>query len=256
MKIKQIRNATLRVDFGHVRFLIDPYLAGKESSPGFWGTLNSHLRSPRVDLKTPMAEILDVDAVIVTHTHPDHLDEAAVELIPKHLPLFAQNEKDAEIIRSAGFEDVRLLSPQSSFNGVSLIKTAGQHGTDSAYAMMGEHLGDVCGVVFQHPDEKTLYIAGDTIWNEHVKTSLAIHQPDVVILNAGDAQVPGIGSITMGCEDVRKVYQAAPQAMLIASHMEAVNHATLSRTELRTFAAKAGMADQLFVPEDDEALTF
>jgi L-ascorbate metabolism protein UlaG (beta-lactamase superfamily) len=42
-------------------------------------------------LKTPIDEILDVNAVIVTHTHPDHWDDAAISLVPKHLPLFAQN---------------------------------------------------------------------------------------------------------------------------------------------------------------------
>jgi L-ascorbate metabolism protein UlaG (beta-lactamase superfamily) len=42
-----------------------------------------------------MDEILDVDAVIVTHIHPDHWDEAAINLVPKDMLIFAQNEKDA-----------------------------------------------------------------------------------------------------------------------------------------------------------------
>jgi L-ascorbate metabolism protein UlaG (beta-lactamase superfamily) len=87
MKFKQIRNATLRLDFGGVKFLIDPYLAEKDAYPGFEDTLNSHIRSPRLPLRTPMDDILGVDAVIVTHTHADHWDEAAVKLVPKHLPL-------------------------------------------------------------------------------------------------------------------------------------------------------------------------
>jgi L-ascorbate metabolism protein UlaG (beta-lactamase superfamily) len=120
----------------------------------------------------------------------------------------------------------------------------------------GELLGEVCGVVFKHPDEKVLYLAGDTIWNDHVKTSLAAHNPDVVVLNAGDAQVPGLGSIIMNAEDVRKVYDAAPRATLIASHMEAVNHSVLTRAELRVFSEKTGMTDRLLVPEDDEAYAF
>ncbi|HWL72108.1 MAG TPA: MBL fold metallo-hydrolase [Geminicoccus sp.] len=256
MKIKQIRNATLRLDFGGVKFLIDPYLAEKDAYPGFEGTLNSHIRSPRLPLRTPMDDILGVDAVIVTHTHADHWDEAAVKLVPKHLPLFAQHEKDAELIHSQGFRDVRILTEDTAFSGVSLIKTPGQHGSDQALAVAGELLGEVCGVVFKHPDEKVLYLAGDTIWNAHVKTSLAAHNPDVVVLNAGDAQVPGLGSIIMNAEDVRKVYDAAPRATLIASHMEAVNHSALTRAELRVFSEKTGMTDRLLVPEDDEAYAF
>src|SRR5690606_31525939 len=47
----------------------------------------------------PIADIIDVDAVIVTHLHPDHWDQAAREALPKDLSVFAQNDIDAEVIR-------------------------------------------------------------------------------------------------------------------------------------------------------------
>lgn len=255
MKIKQVRNATLRVDFGGTRFLIDPYLAEKDAYPGFEGTVNSHIRNPRAELVTPMEEILDVDAVIVTHTHPDHWDEAAIRLVPKHLPLFTQHEDDAELIRSQGFSDVRLLGEETTFNGVKLVKTSGLHGSEQAVAAAHEILGDVSGVVFTHPDEKTLYVAGDTVWNDDVRANLATYVPDVVVLNAGDAQVPGLGSIIMGTADVKAVYDAAPGAVVIASHMEAVNHSVLTRQDLLAFAEANGITGRLRVPADDEAYT-
>jgi L-ascorbate metabolism protein UlaG (beta-lactamase superfamily) len=193
--------------------------------------------------------------VIVTHTHHDHWDDAAISRVPKHLPLFAQHDADAELIRSQGFTGVSILSKDTVFNGISLVKTPGQHGTDEAYAVARQIMGEVCGIVFRHMDEKTLYVAGDTIWNDYVRSSLVQHKPDVVVLNAGDAQVPGLGSIIMGREDVRKVHDAAPLATLITSHMEAVNHCVLSRAELRDFADKNGMSQRLLVPEDDEYYT-
>ena len=122
-----------------------------------------------------MDEILSVDAVIVTHTHPDHWDEAAVSRVPKHLPLFDQHEGDAELMRSQGCIDVRILSNDTTFNGVSLVKTPGQHGTDEAYAVAGQLMREVRVIVFRHADEKTLYVAGDTIWNDYVLSSLAQH---------------------------------------------------------------------------------
>jgi L-ascorbate metabolism protein UlaG (beta-lactamase superfamily) len=256
MKIKQVRNATLLIEFGGTKFLVDPYLAEKGAYPGFEGTLNSHLNNPLVELQTPMDEILSVDAVIVTHTHPDHWDEAAVSLVPKSLTIFAQHQQDADLIRSSGFTDVRILTEDTKFGGVSLIKTPGQHGSDEALAAIPEIIGQVCGVVFKHPEEKTLYLAGDTVWNQFVQDNLASFTPDIVILNAGDAQVPGLGSIIMGTEDVKKVYDTAPNATLIASHMEAVNHSALTRQELREFAAETGMTDRLLIPEDNEAYSF
>ncbi|POG21683.1 hypothetical protein C2855_18920 [Aeromonas bestiarum] len=255
MQITQVRNATLLIDYAGTRFLIDPMLAAKGTLPAFAGTANSHLRNPLVELPLPLAEILDVDAVIVTHDHLDHWDPVAQQQLPKHLPLFVQHQKDADTICASGFKDVRLLSEQAEFAGIRLQQTEGQHGNDQVMAVLAERLGEVCGVVFSHPQEKTLYLAGDTVWNEMVAQSLRQHGPEVIILNCGDAQVPGLGSIIMGKEDVRAVYQAAPQATLIASHMEAVNHAVLSRKELRDYLAEHDMADRVRVPEDGDTLS-
>lgn len=256
MQVRQIRNATLRIDYGGQRFLIDPYLAAKDTYPGFEGTMNSHIRNPLVELATPMSEILDVDAVIVTHSHPDHWDEAAVALVPKHLPLFARDEADAELFRSQGFADVRNLADEPGFKNVSLTRTAGQHGSDATMAAAGEVLGEVCGVLFTAEGEKTLYLAGDTVWNASVEEVLADARPDIIILNAGDAQIPGLDPIIMGKEDVKRAHDAAPFATVIASHLEAVNHAVLTRAELNAFVAEHDLADRVLVPADGEAYSF
>jgi L-ascorbate metabolism protein UlaG (beta-lactamase superfamily) len=255
MKITQVRNATLRIEFGGVRFLIDPMLGEKGAYPAFKGTENSHLGNPTVPLPLPLDAILDVDAVIVTHTHIDHWDEAAARAVPKALPLLAQHEGDAELIRKAGFSDVRLLDEEAWFRGVGLAKTGGQHGSDAAYEAIGDRLGKVCGVVLRHPREKTLYLAGDTVWNAQVEEAIALHRPDVIVLNCGDAQIIGLGSIIMGASDVLAVHHAAPEATLIASHMEAANHCMLTRAELRRFAERERFAAYLHVPQDGETVT-
>lgn len=256
MKITQIRNATLRIDYGGARFLIDPMLGDEGAYPPFAGTRNQHLRNPLVPLVTPMSENLDADAVIVTHLHADHWDEAAARLIDKAVPIFTQNASDAARITAAGFNKTRLLGADSEFTGVSLIKTGGQHGSDEAIQKLGDRLGEVCGVVFRHANEKTLYLAGDTIWNRHVEDALDTHQPALVILNAGAAVIDAVGPIIMGKDDVLQVHRAAPHARIIASHMEALNHCTLSRDELRDFASMKGFIGMLDIPEDGETLMF
>jgi len=42
----------------------------------------------------------------------------------------------------------------------------------------------------------------------------------------------------MGAEDVLKVHKTLPETQLMATHMEAVNHAYLTRKELKNFAIK------------------
>jgi L-ascorbate metabolism protein UlaG (beta-lactamase superfamily) len=256
MHVQQIRNATLVIDYAGKRLLIDPMLAEQGAYPGFAGTANSHLANPLVGLPLPLAELLRVDAVIVTHLHADHWDEAARRLVPRGLPVFAQNDADAAALRADGFADVRVLEAETFFEGIVLRKTQGQHGSDGVMAVIGERMGEVCGIVFSHSDEPSLYLAGDTVWNRYVADSLAAHRPDVVVLNCGDAQVPGLGAIIMDQHDLARVAQAAPQATILASHLEAVNHCMLSRAALRAFLDEQGLRARVRVPEDGETCVF
>lgn len=258
MKLTQIRNATLRLDYAGSRFLIDPVLADKQAWPGFPGTARSHLRNPLVELPVAIDELLKVDAVIVTHTHLDHWDEAAQHAIPNDMPIFVQHENDAALIRSQGFTEVRVLQDENSFAGITIIKTDGQHGSDEAYANpeMAAMLGDACGLVLRHNSEKTLYIAGDTIWVKPYVDTLQTWQPDVVVLNAGFAQVDGYGAIIMGKEDFLRTHQVLPHATIVASHLEAINHCVLTRTEIREYAHQQGIEQSVRIPEDGETLVF
>lgn len=257
MKVRQIRNATLTIEFAGTTFLVDPMLSEKGGWPGFEGTMNSHEANPTVDLRVPMKELLDVDAVIVSHTHADHWDDAAKAVIPKNIVHFAQNEQDAQLIRDAGFRDVRVLDTATEFAGITLIKTPGQHGRGQVLeGMIGEALGKVTGIIFKHPNERTLYIAGDTVWYEGVAESLKKHDPDVVVVNSGDAKLLTSDSIIMGKQDVFEVCAAAPRATVIASHMEAVNHVTLSRADLRAFLAEKGLSNRVRIPVDGESYRF
>ena len=110
IKFEHIRNATSKITYKGITFLIDPMLAPKDAYPGFEGTYNNHLRFPLVDLPNSIMEILkDVDAIIVTHTHLDHWDNYAVENIKKDIPIFVQNKKDYNIIKEQGFKNIFIL---------------------------------------------------------------------------------------------------------------------------------------------------
>ncbi|MFP3323277.1 MBL fold metallo-hydrolase [Planococcus sp. SIMBA_160] len=253
MKIQHIRNATSRIQYAGKQFLVDPFLGDQASYPPFPNSARQDRQNPLEKLPVPVQQLLEgIDAVIITHLHLDHYDEAAKQLLPKQLPVFCQNEEDAQVLRNDGFTQVTILAEDTSFEGVRLIKTQGQHGRGDILNMTGL----VCGVVFQHEDEQTLYVAGDTVWYEGVQQAIEDHQPGIIILNAGDNQFNEGGSLVMGKEDVKKTHEAAPQATLIAVHMEAVNHWALSREELNNFAAEQGFSAKLHVPFDGEAFNF
>jgi|TARA_R110001583_G_C5656635_1_gene409278 L-ascorbate metabolism protein UlaG (beta-lactamase superfamily) len=260
-QIQQIRNATIKVTYGETTFLIDPMLAEQGAYPGFPNTYRSELRNPLVGLPMAAEDVIEgADAVIVTHTHLDHWDDAAQKLLPKELPLFVQNVADAEMIRSQGFQDVRILDGQAEFGGVTLHKTGGQHGSDTLYAIpeLAKALGEVMGVVFEAEGREITYVVGDTVWRDEVVQSLERFQPDVVVLNAGAAEFTGFEGdpIIMGKEDTLRVHRVLPDADIVAVHMDAVNHMTLSREELAEFVENEGIAHQVLIPADGESLSF
>jgi len=253
MNIQQIRNATLVVNYTGKKFLIDPFLADKGTYPPFLPSLRQDQFNPLVNLPTSIDHIINnVDAVIITHLHLDHFDEVAKAVLPKDIKMFVQNEQDATVVRNAGFQNVEVLQENTVFEGIKLTKTKGEHGRGEIL----KRTGLVCGVVFEHANEKTLYVAGDTVWYEAIQEVIETHKPEIIVVNGGDNQFLQGGSLVMGKGDIYEVYKAAPNATIISVHMEAVNHWTLSREELKSFINEKGISSNVLVPDDGESYSF
>ncbi|KAB2494282.1 MBL fold metallo-hydrolase [Priestia endophytica] len=257
MNIQQIRNATLTVEYGGQKFLVDPMLSKKGEFDPFLPAERDD-RNPIVELPMPVDEVLDgVDAVIITHTHEDHFDQAAKDQLPKDIKMFMQDEQDAKLAKESGFTNVEVMEEEVGidFNGVELTEVDGRHG----YGETAKLMGNVMGIVFEHPEEKTVYLAGDTVWYDKVQENIDTYKPEVILLNGGENQFTEGGPtrpLIMGKEDIYKVYKAAPEADIIVSHMEAVNHWGLSRKELKNFINEKGIESNVLVPDDGESYSF
>ncbi|AEH36838.1 MBL fold metallo-hydrolase [Halopiger xanaduensis] len=232
--VRLVRHATVLVTIGDTTFLVDPMFASPGENPPVPNSPN--------DRENPLVPMPDVDrshdAVVVTHRHTDHFDEAAKDELEADVPLFCQPE-EADEFAEEGFTDVRPVDDEVSFDGVTVRRTPGQHG----YGQLAEEMGPVSGFVFE--GDETLYLAGDTIWYEPVEETLEEYDPEVVVLNGGEAQFEQGEPITMGVEDVAAVREATDATVAVV-HMEAINHCLLSRDELRS------ETDGVLVPEDGE----
>ena len=74
MRLTLVRNATLIVELGGKRVLVDPALDDAGARPPIENTANP-VPNPTVPLPMPAEDaVAGIDAVIVTHRHRDHLD--------------------------------------------------------------------------------------------------------------------------------------------------------------------------------------
>jgi L-ascorbate metabolism protein UlaG (beta-lactamase superfamily) len=235
MKLTLVRSATVLLELRGRRILVDPMLDDAGTRPPVEQTANP-VRNPTVPLPFPAEEaVRGLDAVIVTHRHRDHLDGRAEALLPRDVPVFCQPE-DGDALRDLGL-DARPVAGRLDWRGLTIARTPARHGS----GRMAELLGPVSGFVL---DE--LYLAGDTVWYDGVEQAIEQHAPRVAVVNAGGAEFLEGGPIVMGIDDVREVAARVP--VVVAVHLEALNHCFLTRAALRE--AVPGV----LVPEDGETL--
>src|SRR5947208_15602527 len=136
MKLRLLRNATLKLEIIGRTVLVDPFFAPKGSRPSFTG----RAPNPLVELPASPEEILDrVELFIVSHLHADHFDPVAQSLVPKHLPLICQ-PGDEDKIRSYGFSGVTPLA-DTNWHGIRLQRREGSHGLGPVVQKMGSVMG-------------------------------------------------------------------------------------------------------------------
>lgn len=138
-----------------------------------------------------------------------------------------------------------------SWEGIIIDRVKCHHGG----LLLRHIMGSVSGFVIKCSGEPSLYIAGDTIWCSHVKNALLKYNPEIIMLNAGAAQLPIGRSITMGTSDILEVCKSAPNSRVIAVHMDSINHCLLSRLELQEYLKMMPLL-KLSIPDDGELLEF
>ena len=249
MKIQLIRNATMKLTYAGRTILTDPMLSPKDAIEPFAGIA----RNPTIELPLPIEEIIKgVEGVIVSHIHQDHYDKTAGTALPKEIPVFCQ-PGDKEKMAEEGFENIMPVEASHTWEGIILTRTGGKHGSGKIL----EFMGNVSGFVLQAHGEPTVYWVGDSIWCDDVENAIKTFAPDIIITHSGGATIPGHDPIIMDDGQTLMTINAAQKAVVVAIHMEALDHCGVTRGALREMADKADIStSQLMIPKDGEIIAF
>ncbi|MDO3408468.1 MBL fold metallo-hydrolase [Saccharibacillus sp. CPCC 101409] len=255
MQLQLIRNATLRLRYGGLTWIVDPALSPQGHNPPVRNTPNDR-RNPLAPLPVDTESLSSPDAVLLTHLHLDHWDDAGAQnlltgRLGGEVPLFCQ-PGDEERIGEKGFTRIYPVESELTHAGVTISRTSGRHGTGE----IGRAMGRVSGFVLRAPGEPTLYIAGDTIWCDEVEDALDRYRPDVTVINSGGARFNEGDPITMTPEDAAAVCRYAPDTQVVAVHLEAINHCLTTRADLADGLRKQGLEARVLIPADGETLDF
>ncbi len=256
MKIQQIRNATIILELGANRVLVDPMLARKGALPSL-RVFRRRQRNPTVDLPEGTLESLEsITHCLITHCqrgHFDHLDRAGTRwLRERQIPVIC-TPHDAAYLAKLGLNVQPLPEghedPKPFLGGV--IRTVRCTHGEGVVGRLMEH---GVGYLIELPGEPSLYLAGDTILTSKVSDFVLQHQPQASVVPAGGARFDVGGDVIMGLTDVLE-FTRLSRGIVIANHLEAINHCPVTRKELASAALEAGVASRLQIPCDGEVVT-
>ncbi len=249
MQLQLIRSATMRFNYNLCHFLTDPYLSPRHALPSYTGKSPN----PLVDLPVSTEAVLrGIEMTIISHLHSDHFDPLGAELLSKDLPILCQ-PGDVERLAAKGFTNLHPVEDSLEWQGITFTRIPGRHGTGSVLDQMGH----TSGFVFQTPHEPTVYWVGDSNWYETVAEAISRFDPDIIITHSNGAVWGEHVQIVMDEAQTLALCEAAPRSTVVAVHMEALDHGTVSRAQLRQAADARGIGpERLLIPNDGEKLAF
>ena len=260
MKITQIRNATilleLESDGQSVGILVDPMLSSLGALPSLRFLGGKRRRNPIVDLPQEWGALSKrVTHALITHCqrgHFDHLDGPGKRFLREaEVSVFCM-PRDADYLKNRGLRTQVLLGMKTQpFLHGRITPVPCVHGS----GVVGRFMEHGVGYLIEFPKEPSIYLAGDTLLTADVRRVLVEEKPDVAVLPAGGARFDVGSEILMDGADVLAACSLT-KGVVIANHLEAVDHCPTNRNSLRSDAVRAGLGDRLLVPRDGETLEF
>ena len=252
MKITQIRNATIIIETNGHRILVDPMLARKAALPKL-RYYKSNRRNPLVDLPDEFTrQENDIGYALITHCqkgHFDHLDRAGVRWLRNNEITTFCTKRDHAYLSKKGINTHALEEKTSPFFEGSITQVPATHTTGWLTPFM-EH---GTGYFIQLPDEPSLYLMGDTILTNDIRQFVLRYQPDYMVAPTGKAQFDIGAPLLLSEEEIIELAELS-NGVIIANHMEALDHCRVSRTDLARLLAQNNLTSRFIIPVDGETV--
>lgn len=259
LKIQHIRNATVIVTYQKkdITILVDPILADKGTQPPI--SFSNEIKNPTSELPVDKNELIKgISAVLLTHYHEDHFDREAEKLIPKNTLIFCQPGDDIKL-KEKGFTNTQVIDRVLTWRGITISRFLASHhaGADGS-PPFGESSS-----FFLKTENESIFFTGDAILDNRLKSSLNTARPRLIVANTGECQFakenpvlsPG-ETMTLTKHELKEITELLPVSKIIAVHMDAINHCSLAKIELRKYIQSEELEKSILVPNEGEILFY
>jgi len=191
----------LRITFnGHANFLLEDEEFSVLIDP--WFTGNPTAKANPMDYE-------QIDVILVTHGHGDHLGDA-IEISKKYMaPIVAPFEL-AAFCQRRGAHVVSMNHGGQRFAEFGRIKMTNAVHSSAFIGKGAEYTGNPCGFILDIGGHR-VYFAGDTDLFGDMKLIGELESPDIAILPIGD-------NFTMGAKDAAKAVEFISPKHVIPMH--------------------------------------
>jgi len=252
MKLHHLRNATFIIETEDQVILVDPMLGEKGTQAAFAFIRFKARKNPLVNLPDNASTILDsVTHCVITHKHPDHIDEEGERFLKENNIPVTCSSKDEIHFKKKGMNISQTLEywKKANFLGGKITGIPARHG----YGFIAGPMGNVMGLFIELVDQPSIYISADTIYTKDVEKVLIELKPQVAVVASGSAQLDIGKPLLMTVGDIVKFVKNAP-GKVYANHLEALNHCPATRTDLKTRIENEGLSNKVFIPIDGETM--
>lgn len=253
MHVTYIGHATLLLELGGARLLTDPNFDAK------LGRVLPRVSPPGILLE----DLPELDAIVITHAHADHLSFDSLERLPRAIPIIAP-PVIAGWLRRLGFDSAVDLAPGESIpvGGVQVRAALARHrghryGFDRWRSQANMYLLDA---------GETVFFAGDTalVEDTHSLVERSLWQQgrelDLALLPIGYAPwwKPGFRKGHLTHEDALTLFERLRARVLVPYHWGTFRHVTATAHDairrLRDRLATHHLADAVRILEPGESL--
>ncbi len=220
-KLTFLGHSAWYIEGSDVRLVIDPFLTDNPQSKFKPGDLN-------------------VDYVLLTHGHGDHLGDG-IEMAKQNNAVVVAPYELATYCQEKGVENVHPMHIGGGYNfPFGRVKlTIAHHGS---MAPDGTYTGNPCGFLVT-VDGKTIYHAGDTGLFYDMKLIGEMNTIDVALLPIGD-------NFTMGIDDAVKAVELLQPRLAVPMHYKTFDVIDADPEEFVRKVAEKGFKAQVVPPRE------